>query len=468
MSVVSFHPQGMLPERIDRALLMGNWPALEKEVRAGFPVNAQAYGGTSLFEMVLSAAEIHFKGPATLPMSLLDAMIEGGLARGELVEGSGLTAVALCAEYAQWAWMGRLLERDFQRDTPQWPSIFLLAVGRAERFRADIDELLEKHQENQANPHSAQSPPVGSPAQARPESSNVYAFPSSPASPVQAEEPIQTGVSIQDAVDRRNGEVPAMIAGLDCLLAAGADINAVPTSHQESAVTPPGAIVGAHALMEALRDRDHALVIALAARSADVASLRLAWPDSPKTALATPLIYSLTSPDVPTTQALLAAGAPMVAGDLIDQDILDRCALSHPYSSHHPLRECVFMADGVDRSAVVGLLATRLDEADRDEQLGLAFQQAAALDRVDYMEILFQAGASMTHRTTGNGFMAIHQACSSGAVAAIEYLLVHGVKLADTSNGGVSAASLLAKHPHLLDRFDAKADMGNIRFLRPR
>lgn len=487
MSVVSFHSQGMLPERIDHALLLGNWRKLEEEIRDGFPVNAQAYGGTSLFEMILSAAETHPKGPATLPASLLEALVEGGLAEGELVDGSGLTAVTLCAEYAQWEWMEHLLGNGFQLDTPEWPSIFMLAVGRAARFRSDIDDLMQKHQESQLENEDASSdgyphaPPVASDHAATSPSTagsgNVFilrpsASPGSTPSPSTSTdqgEDVPVGISIEPALARRAREIPGMLVGLDVLLAHGADINAVPSSQQETIdPTPAGVVAGGHALMEALRDGDRALIMALAMRGADVVSTRFAWSGTPTAAIATPLVYCLSHPDAPIVELLIDSGAPLCAGLPIPSDELQSCTLARPYSPYAPLRECIAIADGVDRSDLVRLLASRLEADELVEQGGLAFQQAAAQDRVDYMEILFQAGVPMTHKTRSNGFMAIHQACANGSAKAIEYLLVHGVKLSDTSSAGVTAASMLAKHPHLVDRFDARQDMGNVRLFRPR
>ena len=431
----SHHP---LPERVEEYLALAHWQAVEHEIRSGaLPVNLEAYAGTPFIELVLSAQE-HASNNAPLPVSLLEAMIENGLSRGVLEEERGMTAVSLCAEYGQWEWMKRLVEEDFQVETAQWPALCAIAFGRNARWATWVDRFAQDDDAAQDRPTDR--------------SGKVVALHPS-------QSPADPGSPFDRAWDRLAQETPALRDAVLRLVALGVDIDACPANLiPDASLVPPGAGRGGSALMAAMGKDDREMARALINAGADVGSVYACWSDPQNVSLGTALGEAIEKNWVDIARSILNTGEGLVPVPCLDAGGL---------GSMHPLRMVVAMNDDVDRSEMLGLVASFMPVENIHEEGMLCMQQAALSNRVDYMKALVGLGIGLDVRTR-NGFLPIHQACSQGAVEAIEFLLENGAKLSDVSDAGVSAASLLLDHPELACRFNAADHVGNVRMFRRR
>lgn len=443
---------GALPQRVERWLVDRQWGHLAGGLRADVPVHLTGNGGFSLLEQVLSAQEA--PGSAPLPMTLLEAFIDAGLARGVVPGNREITAVALCAEYAQWEWMDALLARGFQVETPAWPAIAALGTGRVQR-RAEAGWIEAATAHDRAGPEEASTGPD------RPADATVVDL--LPAGAVE--------LSLEAAEARMAQETGPMRQALLSLLGAGADLEA---PIEESCPPPelmptlPHCRRGASPLVAALREGDAAFALALVGAGADCQSVFCVHAGSGMATIGVPLEWAMGAGLEDVVLAMLRQGAIATQVPCVSPD-------GQSLALRHILEAVVApTADPQDpeanlmRAAWVRLLFEFVPDAERANVGRQALMRAAVANQVECVAALLDLGVPRDAATRTNGFQAIHQACLNGAEETIALLLERGARLSDTSRTGVSAAACLNDRPDLLARFGGQGVAGNVRMLRPR
>lgn len=449
-TVSRLQPAAALPARLDEMLMLENWPALEEELRAGLPANLSAHEGLSLFEMMVSSQEMSPSGLRPLPASLLEALLEGGLNKGELVPGSGLTAVSLAAEYGQWEWVKTLIAAGYEVETPEWPALVAVGGGRAERYAYLLDEV-STAQEQELEAQMQPPTPEGAPA---PEG-NVHFFkrPESAATQIEVKSEGDLHSELFDTVSARFAEEsPALRACVQLLVASGARASVCAAQyHPDPRLVQEGMSPGFPPLMEAIFRSDSDYAIALIENGADLNGTYV----SARGLVGRPVDLAIHRMDSVVLAALINAGAPLEVNTAMPYD---------PDTVSHPL----VAASRVAHGEMIDQVAAALSPEAILEFGGQAMQLAAQMGRVDVMKKLREVGVPFDVRTKTNGFLPIHQAAVSGQKEAIEFLQRRGQKLTDTSNNGVTAASLLLDQPELAKHFGITPEVSNVRAMRPR
>ena len=422
------------PQRVEQWLTDRDWSSLENGIRAGLPVGLTGNGGFTVFEQVLGIQEHH--GGAPLPESLLTAFMDNQLPTGEMPGNRPITAVALCAEYAQWGWMRTLLAHGFAVETAQWPALIALGCGRAQRRDGALLEHVVEPSADETN------------------GPNVV--------PLHTRPPDGVAVMTFEMPDRTADTAAMRLALLD-LLGAGASIEApMIDTVPPDIFMPPGVPCqpGASALVMAIQEDDADYAIALLGAGAQWDGLRcvLRGPDVANVNM--PLGWALGADMDDVVLSMLRQGG--IASQLPQWD------KSGGLTFQHPVQWLAGAPDGEDQSEQLKMLMSFVPPAEKDHVGMRALLRAAMDNNVGHIQTLLDLGIPVDAMSVPNGFQAIHQACAAGAAEAIALLLDKGAQLSAMSHTGVTAASMLTAHPELLKKLGGQEHVGNIRAFRPR